>query len=234
MSKPYLKILAYEETPLGILCLRKREMLKKPGTFVTEITLDHEFLMSSYNTKSECALSEKALEMHQGQNLEVLVGGLGLGYTAHAALKSERVSNLQVIEFLPQVISWMKDGLVPLSEVMNSEERCELVQADFYERLMAKPQKKYDLILVDIDHSPNEHLDLENNNELFYTEEGLKRAKEHLNPNGILGVWSYAESSPFEKALRNVFEEVCVEEIDFENKLVDEKHVDWLFFAKNI
>ena len=66
-----------------MLCLRQRELLSEPGTMVTEITLDHEFLMSSYSTASERALSRFALDMHPGRDLKVLVGGLGLGYTAH-------------------------------------------------------------------------------------------------------------------------------------------------------
>ena len=55
------EILAYEETPLGPLCLRRRRVLGHSGTFVTEITLNHEFLMSSYNTASERALASLAI-----------------------------------------------------------------------------------------------------------------------------------------------------------------------------
>ena len=53
MSKLNLEILAYEESPLGILCLRRRELLSEPGTIVTEVTLTHEFLMTSLYTDSE-------------------------------------------------------------------------------------------------------------------------------------------------------------------------------------
>ncbi len=232
MNSSSFEILAYESTPLGVLCLRRRELLGQAGTFVTEITLNQEFLMSSYNTDSECALADIALQMHQGNDLSVLVGGLGLGYTARAALQSKRVKQLQVIEFLPQVIRWLKDGLVPLSDELNSDNRLEVIQGDFYEQLSTSPERQYDLILIDIDHSPGEHLDIKEGNDAFYTEEGLKRAKEHLAPGGILGLWSYAESSPFAEALKNVFGEVRVEEINFRNTLVNENHTDWLFFVK--
>ncbi|HIC22966.1 MAG TPA: spermidine synthase, partial [Planctomycetes bacterium] len=86
-----LEILAYEETPLGILCLRRRELLSMPGMVVTEVTLNHEFLMSSYHTDSEKALARFGVEMHGGKGLKVLIGGLGLGYTADAALRCEGV-----------------------------------------------------------------------------------------------------------------------------------------------
>ena len=56
-----LEILAYEATPLGHLCLRRRELLSQPGTVVTEVTLNHEFLMSSLFTDSERALAQTAL-----------------------------------------------------------------------------------------------------------------------------------------------------------------------------
>ena len=110
MSDSNLEILAYEPSPLGLLCLRRRELLSQPGTIVTEVTLNHEFLMSSLYTDSERALSRTALEMHSGKDLRVLVGGLGLGYTAREALLSDRVASVEVVELLPQVIDWLARG----------------------------------------------------------------------------------------------------------------------------
>ena len=71
MSASNIKILAYEVTSLGPLCLRRRELLSQPGTVVTEVTLNHEFLMSSYNTASERALASQAVEMVKGCDLQV-------------------------------------------------------------------------------------------------------------------------------------------------------------------
>ncbi len=62
VTRPNLEILAYEDSPLGPLCLRRRELLSEPGTMVTEVTLNHEFLMSSYNTESERAISNRSIE----------------------------------------------------------------------------------------------------------------------------------------------------------------------------
>ena len=115
MSGSNIEILAHESSPLGLLCLRRRELLSRPGTMVTEVTLNHEFLMSSLNTDSERALAQTALEMHPGKDLRVLVGGLGLGYTAHETLRSDRVAQVEVVELLPQMIDWLARGLVPLS-----------------------------------------------------------------------------------------------------------------------
>lgn len=197
---------------------------------MTEVTLNHAFLMSSYNTASERALSTLALEMHPGTELRVLVGGLGLGYTAHAALASPRVARVEVVEFLPQVIEWLERGLVPLSTALMAESRFATTSGDIYARLTEAPTERFDLILIDVDHAPDDHLS--GANAFFYTGEGLTRASRHLAPRGILAVWSYAENPPFARALREVFREVRVEPVTFFNELVDEETTDWLFFAR--
>ncbi len=229
MTPANLEILAWEETDLGVLCLRRRELLSAPGETVTEITLDGEFLMSSRHTASEEALARIALDMHPGAELDVFVGGLGLGYTAHAALTSPRVGQVEVVEFLPQVIDWLQRDLVPLAAELKRSDRFGVVQGDAYARLAAPASEPFDLILVDIDHSPDDRLGEADG--AFYTEEGLRRARRHLAPGGVLGVWSYAESSPFSRALEREFDEVRVEPVTYYNDLVDVERTDWLFFA---
>ncbi|MEX2572507.1 MAG: spermidine synthase [Gemmatimonadota bacterium] len=231
MTPSNLQILAYEDTPLGLLCLRRRELLSAPGTVVTEITLDHAFLMSSYNTASERALAGVALEIHEGANLRVLIGGLGLGYTAEAALASQRVASVEVVELLPQVIDWLARDLVPLSAGLKGDARFAAVQGDVYARLAEEPAaERFDVILIDVDHAPDDRLDEANG--FFYTVDGLRRAREHLAPGGVLGVWSYAENSAFSRAMREVFDEVRVEPVTFFNDLIDEETTDWLFFGR--
>ena len=230
MAKSNVEFLAYEETPLGPICLRRRELLSQPGVVITEVTLNHEFLMSSLYTDSEQALSRIAIEMHGGNQLHVMVAGLGLGYSAFEALQSDHVEHVEVIELLPEVIGWMKDGLVPLSPKLSEHPQLLITQADAYARLAAEPETKYDLILIDVDHSPDDRLGA-GESITFYSNEGLASAKKHLRPGGVLGVWSYAESSPFVDSLRESFTTVRVEPITHLNELIDEEHTDWLFFA---
>jgi spermidine synthase len=230
MTPSNLEILAYEDTPLGPLCLRRRELLSSPGTVVTEVTLNHEFLMSSHITVSERALATTALDLCPGQNLSVLVGGLGLGYTAAAALECGRVASVEVVEFLPQVIEWLEDGLFPMAGRLSADERFHLVPGDVYARLLAAPDERFDVILIDVDHAPDDKLTDENAS--FYVEDGLKRARRHLASEGVLGVWSYAESSPFSEALRSVFDDVSVERVTYFNDVIDDEITDWLFFAR--
>ena len=229
MSDSNLEILAYEPSPLGLLCLRRRELLSQPGTIVTEVTLNHEFLMSSLYTESERALARTAIQIHSGEDLRVLVGGLGLGYTAHEALLSDRVARVEVVELLPQVIDWLARGLMPLSSELRDERRLFVTQSDVYRRLAEPPDDLFDVILIDVDHSPEERLGEES--VWFYTTQGLLAARRHLAADGVLAVWSYAESSPFADALCEVFERVRVEPVTYDNHLVDQRRTDWLFFA---
>lgn len=230
MSKSNLEILAYDQTPLGMLCLRRRELLSRPGTMVTEVTLNHEFLMSSLYTDSEQVLARSALEMVSGDGLQVMVGGLGLGYTAREALRSERVGRVEVVELLPEVIDWLERGLVPLANQLGEDARLTVTQDDIYQRLSESPAKRFDAILIDVDHSPDERLGEDSVS--FYTSDGLRAARQHLAPGGVLAVWSYAESSPFADALREVFAEVHLEPVSYENQLIDQRQTDWLFFAR--
>ena len=226
------EILAYEETPLGLLCLRRREILSQPGTLVTEVTLNHEFLMSSYLTASERALTELGLErVLGGEELRVLIGGLGLGYTAASALDSVMVNHVEVVEFLPQVISWLESGLVPLAERLNADERLEVTHGDIYERLSRPGEQEFELIAIDVDHSPEDVLGEQSQG--FYSREGLTRAKSHLTKGGVLGVWSYDESSPLLANMKEVFGTVTVEKVTVMNDLINEEQTDWLFFGAN-
>jgi spermidine synthase len=231
MSPSNLEILFYETTPLGDLCLRRRELLSKPGTVITEITLDHQLLMTSYNTASERALAEETLKRHEGKDLSVLVGGLGLGYTASKALQSTRVQRVEVIELLPEVVGFLREGLVPLSSELLADPRFGVREGDVFAMLRAPARERWDVVLIDVDHSPEEHLG--SDNESFYTRSGLARAKQHLAPGGILAIWSYSESSPFAETLRAAFAVVEIVPVSFVNDLVDEEQTDWLFVARD-
>lgn len=252
LKRPLFEVLAYEPTPLGMICLRRRELLARPGTIITEITLDHELLMSSHLTESERALARLALDMHDGRGLRVLVGGLGLGYTARQVLAepADRVASVEVVEYLPPVIDWLHRDLIPLAAELKADPRLRVVQGDVYERLLgpdpggaglppddprhvpgsAPPPAPWDLILIDVDHSPDEPLG--GASAAFYTEAGLRRAAGHLAPGGVLAVWSYAPHSPFAAALERVFREVRVEPVTVFNDLVREEQTDWLFLAR--
>jgi spermidine synthase len=226
-----LEILAYEETPLGILCLRRRKTLREPRRWITEITLNHEFLMSSLHTDSEEALATLPLGMLSGHNLQVLVGGLGLGYTALAALRSPHVQSVDVIEYLPQVIVWTQKGLTPVAAELNADPRLGIEHNDIFQILSRDAAaKQYDAILIDIDHSPDDQL-VETQRDL-YNVSGLSRAAGHLRPGGVFALWSYAEASPLLEVMPIIFPRVTAHPITCINQLLDESFTDWLYVGQ--
>ncbi|QDV20530.1 spermidine synthase [Gimesia panareensis] len=222
------KVLAYEDTPLGPLCLRRRKTLSEPRQWVTEITLNHQFLMSSLHTLSEQQLALIPLEQLAGDQLRVLIGGLGLGYTAQAALSCENTIHVEVVEYLPEVIQWMHDGLTPISEELNANDRLHVIQGDIFHRLLSPPSSvKYDAILIDVDHSPQDQL--ATGNEHFYSVEGLQLASSHLTKNGALALWSYDQHTPMLDAMRETFEHAQAYPIEYYNQHVHEEFTDWLY-----
>ncbi len=224
------EVLAAEPTDIGLIWLRQRSLSSAPGGVVAEISLDHEFLMSSETTDSERALASHGIALHGGTALRALVGGLGLGATAHQLLLSARVANVCVVELLQPILDWHARGLVPLAAALRADARFRVEHGDVYLRLLAPPRDRYELVLIDVDHSPDERLGPTSAS--FYAAASLARAKLHLAPQGVFGVWSYAESPRFEQELRAAFSEVHVERIAFENALDGVRETNWLYFAR--
>jgi 23S rRNA A2030 N6-methylase RlmJ len=125
------------------------------------------------------------------------------------------------------VINWLEQRPVPLSDTLNTASRLNVTQGDVYQQLAGPPKQRHGLLLIDVDHLPDENLGAANGE--FYTAVGLQRAKLHHEEDGLLGVWSYAESSRFVDALHEVFREVCIEPVTVFNNLINVQQTDWLF-----
>src|ERR1700710_697128 len=121
------EVIDHAESPIGVLILRRR---MPPHEHVIEITLEHQFLMSSAVTVSERELATRAIAMHDGDNLDVMIGGLGLGYTAKAALDSDRVARVEVVELVQAIIDWNADALLPLGEDLMADARFRVTRDD--------------------------------------------------------------------------------------------------------
>lgn len=230
--------LDYRPTAIGAVSLRRRKD-PKLGVGVYEIKLDEEFLMSSYFTASEVALARLALAAHGGAGLDVAVGGLGLGYTALTALEHPVVASLLVVEMLEPVIEWHESDLLPLGPQLCGDDRCRLVQGDFFalaERSSGldteQPGRRFDVILVDIDHSPEALLDTRST--AFYRPEGLKALQRHLKPGGVFGLWSNdAPDAAFTARLAGVFEDAWAEAVTFDNPLQNRTVTQTVYLARS-
>lgn len=232
MNPPRFEILDHVATPWGTLYLRRRELLGRPGTVVTEVMVEHDLLMSSLNTRSEEELATRAIAWRGGEGpLRVLVGGLGLGYTAHAALQEPRVSEVLVLEQEEAVLRWTREGLTPLGAELSAEPRLRAEAGDVYGRLLGPASETWDLILIDVDHTPTERL--AESSAPFYTVEGLRKVAEHLAPEGVLAVWSAGDDDAFAATLAEAFPRSERAHVFWVNELLDdgEEMEDVVFLA---
>ena len=225
MSKLFEE-LDYQITPLGALSLRRRRQLKLDKD-VVEVILNDEHLMSDIFTASEIALADLPLPGMTHKAPDILVGGLGLGYTAQAVLAYKHVRSVTIIEYLAPVISWHRDGLLPIGTALADDPRCKIVEADFFASAVsdygfdkAKPHRKFDAIFLDIDHTPDFHLNQSHAG--FYTEEWLVKLATHLNAGGVFALWSndLADDS-FVNRLEIVFDRARAEDVIFFNPLME-------------
>jgi spermidine synthase len=229
----------FRETPLGDLILQRRKYLQLDGLDVYEVKLGDAFLMSSMFHEVEEALSRLGLAALDGEGWDVVVGGLGLGYTAVAALDFPQIKELLVVDALEGVIDWHERELVPLGKTMNDDTRCRYVLGDFF-KLAADPGKGFDpdqagrkfhAVLLDIDHSPRNLL--ASQNATFYTEEGLGKLAEQLHPGGVFALWSDdAPDEGFIADLGKVFREVGTHVVKFPNPLLETVSESTVYVAK--
>ncbi|MER6186686.1 spermidine synthase [Streptomyces sp. NPDC001652] len=227
----------WRPTPIGEISLRRRRH-PVSGDDVYEVKLGDEFLMSSLFTVGEVALTELALAELPDTDLDVAVGGLGLGYTAQAALDDPRVRSLTVIDALAEVIDWHQRHLVPLGARLTSDARCRLVHGDFF-ALAAdpggldaqEPGRRFHAILLDVDHSPR-HV-LHPRHAALYQPAGLRALAAHLHPGGVFALWSNdPPDEEFTSTLTNVFAQTAAHVVDFDNPLQGGSSANTVYLAR--
>ncbi len=216
--------LDYQQTPHGDISLRRRSEPRLQDEIVFEVKLGDEFLMSSLFPDAEIQLAHLALTHLDLPVVDVVVGGLGLGYTAAAVLEHEHVRSLHVIELMKPVIDWHERGLVPLGRQLSNDPRCHFIQADFFALAgnsaggfdQHVPGRRFHAILLDIDHSPSHWLASENSQ--FYCEDALTRMAEQIHPGGVFGLWSNEPAdADFIRLLESVFTRVTTQVVEFPN-----------------
>ena len=228
--------LLYEEldfrpTPIGDLMLRRRRMVQFGNTDIYEVKLGEDFLMTSLFHEAESQLAKLGLGAHAHENLDVVVGGLGLGYTAAEALSDPRVASLEIIEFLEGVIEWHEQERVPLGKILMDDARCKIRHADFFDLMRKAPEKKYDAILLDIDHTPTNVLHQSNTH--FYTADGLRELRQHLKPAGVFALWADgAPENDFTMHLDNVFSSAESFTIEFDNPITGGTSIGAVYVAR--
>ncbi len=221
---------------MGTLSLRRR-LEPSLKIDIYEVKLGDEFLMSSLFTVAEIELARLALAWIPGTDLDVVVAGLGLGYTARTVLDDPRVRSLVVVEALGAVIDWHERELLPENKGLASNQRARLCQGDFFALVDADigldagaPGRRFHAIVVDIDHTPR-HV-LHPSHAPFYTATGLRRLTRHLRPGGVFALWSDdPPDDQFRAVLSEVFGRTEAHVITFPNPLTGGRSANTVYLG---
>jgi spermidine synthase len=232
----HFQVLDARQTPMGVISLRRRHDPVSDSE-VYEAKLDDEFLMSSLFVAAEVEVARLALLELDGDELDVVVGGLGLGYTAHTVLSDPRVRSLVVIEALDAVIDWHSQHLLPLGQSLTTDPRCRLENGDFFALARGNsldpqaPDHRFDAIVVDIDHSPRELLHPSHAD--FYQLDGVQHLAEHLRIGGVFSLWSNDPPDvQYEDLLAAVFADVRAEIVRFPSALPGQEASNTVYIAQ--
>jgi hypothetical protein len=126
---------------------------------------------------------------------------------------------------------------VPVSVSSSSDPRCRLVHGDFFAMNAGSgfdpdhPDRYFDAVVVDIDHSPR-HL-LHPGNAAFYAAPGVRRLSERLRPGGVFTLWSNdPPDDDYLAVLRAVFGDVDCEVVRFDNPLQGRQATNSVYVAR--
>ena len=178
----------------GELVLRRRA-----DDGALELRVNGVFVMDDRETSSEELLASAALSSVRRPD-RVLVGGLGLGYTVRALLADPRLGSVVVAEIEPDVVAWMRAGLVP--SVLD-DPRVSVVVGDVRDVVTSSAAASLDAILLDVDNGPD--FLVYNENSAIYASPFVAVCRSRLRSGGVLTIWSSSVSADLEMAVASVF-----------------------------
>ncbi len=169
------------------------------------VMLGRDELMGTRMQFSEEQLAVLTLERVTARRPRVLVGGYGLGFTYRAALaRLPEGGSVTVAEVVHDILDWAKGPLAHLTADSLEDPRGEIVIADvaaLIDDAVDGTTRKYDAILLDVDNGPDGIV--RDANDRLYTRTGIGKARDALNPGGVLAVWSAAPDPAFARRLRD-------------------------------
>ena len=175
---------ARAESERGELVLRERRETGAP--VILELRANGVFVMDTAEHTSERALATAALSLVD-EPRDVLVGGMGLGFTMHEVLADTRVQRCTVVEIEEALVGWMRDGTIPHGPTMLADDRANPVVADVSVALPEADASSYDLVLLDVDNGPS--FLVHESNARLYEKAFLAEVRRILRPGGALVIW---------------------------------------------
>src|SRR3954453_1635886 len=213
----------------GEIVLRERREAgteEDGGPSILELRVNGAFVMDNVETRTERALATAALAQVE-EPRAVLVGGLGLGFTAHEVLSDRRVERLVVVEIEEDLVGWMRDGTVPPGPGYLADERLTLVVADIQQAVAEVAPETYDLVLLDVDNGPG--FLVYDENAKVYRPEFLSEVHGLLRPGGAVAIWSAAAAPDLQDAITQTFGHATPIPLDVRLQGRDEQY--WLYLA---
>jgi spermidine synthase len=217
---------ARAESERGELVLRERRPVDGGPTSL-ELRANGVFVMDTVEVGTERAMARAALQLVEDP-AAVLVGGLGLGYTMHEVLADSRVERCAVVEIEPELVEWLRSGVVPDGPALLADARVTVVVADIVVALQEAHAASYDLVLLDVDNGPGYLVHAAN--AALYEPPALTEARRVLRPGGALVVWCADEAPALEESLRTVFGTVEAQPHAVQLQDRDERY--WLYLAR--
>ena len=164
------------------------------------IRVDGYELMNTRVHGSEDALAELACsKLKDLQRAHVLIGGLGVGFTLAAVLRSIGPrAKATVAELVPEVVDWNRGELGAAAGHPLLDSRATVAIGDVA-NVIRKSRDTFDAIVLDVDNGPTSLV--ARGNDRLYTVAGLRAAHEALRADGILAIWSSADDPAFTKRL---------------------------------
>lgn len=197
MTRPW-ETLDSAETPEGRLELRRR------GEELV-IVVGGRVLMNSALHLTEIAVAQAACERVAGRGRpQVLIGGLGMGYTLRASLDAlPRSARVTVAEIDPNIVRWCRGPLAGLTGGAVEDPRVTIALADVAQVIAGAAREKgrrFDAIILDLYEGPREATQARE--DPFYGPRALETTRGALTPGGVFAVWSEDHDAAFEKRLR--------------------------------
>jgi spermidine synthase len=216
---------ARAESGRGEVVLRRR--IEEHSADALELRVNGVFVMDTKETSSEIELAAAALALVADPR-NVVVGGLGLGFTTQRVLADHRVERVMVVEIESALVGWMRDGTIPHGPALLADRRVHVVNADLG-MAVAEATSTYDLVLLDVDNGPG-FLVYETNAGI-YEREFLASARRILNPGGALVVWSANPAPDLAATMEQVFGNCTEHRYDV---LLQERPEEYLLYLSRV
>lgn len=190
-------------------------VLRRDGAHF-EIISNGVFLMDTRDGRSEREMVRAAIADLPAcrTDIKVLIGGLGVGFSAREALDAPRMAHVTVVELEPRIIQWHGSHLAPVAGRVTDDPRCRVECADIVDWIAdaARAGETFDVVCLDTDNGPD--WTVVDGNARLYREPVLDQLAAITTPGGVLAFWSAAPAPRFAAVLRDRFGSVRSIEVE--------------------